>query len=432
MPESLLITHCNIIRNGFILEKERYILIEKGRISSIGSMDDLATIEADNIITGTGKLALPGLINGHNHSPMTLFRGLADDLELHDWLNNYIFPAEMKHVSEEMVYWCSKLAAAEMLLSGTTCVGDGYFFCEQTARAFIDAGLRATVAHGILDFPAPGVADPAKNIATVSQFIADWKDVSPLIRPGVFAHSAYTCSPKTLKEAKTLADHHGVRFFIHAAETEEERAMLLEPQGQTTIQHLAKLGLLDSNCVLIHAVWLTDEDIDIIAESGAHVVLCPQSNYKLASGLSNAAGMVNKNITVGLGTDGAAGNNSLDMFREMDIFAKSEKAFLKDPTAFPAEQVFTMATRNNNTILGLNNEAAIKEGARADIVLLDLETPPLTPFYNQDLLIYSAKGNNVHTVLVDGKLVVDEKRIISFDLAETMENVRNLATNLHL
>lgn len=427
MPNSIIILNCNVVKEFSILQKDSYIAIKNGLISEIGSMDQLPSHDGSTVIDGSGKLLISGLLNGHNHSAMTLFRGMADDLQLDDWLHNHIFPAEARHVSEEMVYWCCKLAAAEMLLSGTTCVADGYFFSDQTARAFEEAGLRAIVAHGILDFPAPGVTDPSKNIETVAKFVHKWKNRATTITPAVFAHSPYTCSPETLKKAKRLADDNDVRFYIHLAESRYEQDMIIDAAGSSPVKHLNNLNILDPNCICVHSVWLDDEDLDILASSNAQVIVCPQSNYKLASGYARVNDMVRRKIPVGLGTDGCASNNSLDMFREMDLFAKSQKAHNQDPTTFPASKVLHMATSGNNGILGFTSPITISPGNRADLILIDLNAPHLTPFYNQDLLVYGARGSDVDCVIVDGKIVVKNKKLLTIDLHETQEKVNELA-----
>ena len=430
MTKSILIHHCDIVNEPAVIQKNGFVLIEDGLITRTGSMtEDIPVCEGD-VIDGSGKLLIPGLINAHNHSPMTLFRGMADDLQLDDWLHNHIFPAEAAHVSEDMVYWCSKLAAAEMLLSGTTCVADGYFLCDHTARAFAETGLRAIVAHGVVDFPAPGVADPDQNIATVESFIHRWKEKSKLITPAVFAHSPYTCSPQTLKQAKQLADDNGVRFFIHLAESKNEHQAIISPAGDSPLRHLHNLELLDSNCVLVHAIWLDDEDLDILQQSKANVVLCPQSNFKLASGISRATDLARNGFKVGLGTDGCASNNSLDMFLEMDLLAKSQKAFQYDPTVFPAEKVIEAATTTNKTILGYTTQVNIRPGSRADLVLIDQKSPHLTPFYNQDLLVYAVRGSDVDTVIVAGEIVVNHKMLTTIDLEETKSKVNEYAVHL--
>lgn len=423
-----LFTNCTLYTGpGAILEPGSYLLTNAHHIEKMGPMADLVVPPGTRIIDCEDRLVMPGLINGHNHAAMSLFRGLADDLELSEWLHEHIFPAEKAHVSREMVYWCSRLAIAEMLLSGTTCVADAYFFSGDSARAFSDCGMRAVVGHGIVDFPAPSVPDPKKNIATVADFIEEWLDMDELITPAVFAHAPYTCSPRTLERAKALADDTGVRFFTHIAESPKEMEMVIEPQASTPVAHLAALDLLDANCALVHAIWLSDGDINTLAESGAKVISCPQSNLKLASGIARVPEMLAAGITVGVGTDGCASNNSLDMFRELDIFAKLYKAKYLDPTVIPAATALACATSSNAEILGQPKIGRLAVGNYADLIVVDTNVPHLTPMYNPDLLVYSANGYDVHSVMIHGRMVVENRSILSFDLVETTAKVRELA-----
>ncbi len=431
MPDTTLITNCTLLtETSSPLIANGFLQIAGSLISDLGDMSRMPSAEGAAIIDADRKLLMPGLINGHNHCAMTLFRGLADDLELTAWLHDHIFPAEAAHVNPEMVYWCAKLAAAEMLLSGTTTVADGYFHADAVARACRDTGLRAVVGHGIIDFPAPGVPDPARNVETVSGFIDDWAGRDPLITPAVFAHSAYTCLPATLIKAKNLADENEIRFFIHLAESRQEAGMLIDPRGTSPVRHLKALGLLDSNTVCVHSVWLDDEDLDILAATGAHVVTCPQSNLKLASGTARVARMLGRGIRVGLGTDGCASNNSLDMFREMDMLAKIQKLQTLDATALPARQALRCATTGNAALLGLPGLGRLAVGSPADLLLLNLKAPHLRPFYNQDLLVYAGKGSDVHTVIVDGRIVVEDRKLLAFDLEETFSEVDKIALSL--
>ncbi len=412
-----------LIPNGFVQ-------ISKNTITDFGSMETLQPPRDATVIEGEHHLLLPGLINGHNHSAMSLFRGLADDLELSSWLQDHIFPAEANHVSEEMVYWCTQLSAAEMILSGTTCVADGYFHTSSAAKAFIDAGLRAVVAHGLLDFPAPGVPDPADNITAVETFLQKWGGKHSLITPAVFAHSPYTCSPSTLKGAKQLADAHNVPFFIHLAESREEEKMIIEPQGGSPVKHLEALKLLDSNTICVHMIWLDDDDISILKKSGARVIVCPQSNCKLSSGIARVTDMLAQGITVGLGTDGCASNNSLDMFREMDMLAKLHKVAELDATALAARQTLNCATINNGLALGQPALGEIAIGNKADVILVRLRAPHLTPFYNQDLLVYAARGSDVSSVIIDGKIIMRDRKLLTFDVEETIKKVKYFAKKL--
>lgn len=409
-----------------------YLETTDDKISALGNKSSLdSTQTRDNVIDCNGMLLMPGLINGHNHSAMTLFRGLADDLDLSTWLHDHIFPAEQTHVSREMVYWCTRLAAAEMILSGTTCVADAYFFSSEAARALADCGMRAVVGHGIVDFPAPSVPDPKKNISTVAEFLDEWREATPLITPAVFAHAPYTCSPHTLMQAKALAEEHGVRFFTHIAESRKEPEMIIELQAKTPLGHLAALDILDDNSVMIHTIWLDEEDLDILTESGTHVITCPQSNLKLGSGIAPVAEMISRGVTVGIGTDGCASNNALDLFREMDILAKLHKLHHLEATALPAQEILRTATTGNAKALGLPKTGYLRVGNMADLILIDLQKPHLTPFYNSDLLVYAASGSDVCSTMINGKMVMENRKITSFDLNETVAKVQEMAESVH-
>ena len=405
-----------------------FVAVRDGVIAETGPMEDLPDEAADEIIDTTGCLVMPGLVNTHCHGAMTLFRGMADDMQLGEWLNNHIFPAEANHVDPEMVYWCSQLAAAEMLLSGTTLVADGYFHEGEAARAFSDTGIRAVAAHGIIDFPAPGVPNPAENIAVAARFVDTWKDRNTLVTPAVFAHSPYTCSPETLVRAKEMADDRNVSLFIHAAETAAEMSMIGDLRGDSPIKHLDALGILDDRTVCVHCIWVDADDMDILSRRKAKVAICPQSHMKLASGHAPLAGMLKSNIIVGLGTDGAASNNGLDLFREMDVCAKLQKARALDPVVVKASDILKMATVSGAEVLGLAGRAGmIEKGCPADLVVVDLQHPHLKPFYGPDILVYAAGGSDVRDVIVNGKTVVRNGLLQTIDLHEVMSRVRKIA-----
>jgi 5-methylthioadenosine/S-adenosylhomocysteine deaminase len=371
---------------------------------------------------------MPGLINTHNHCAMTLFRGLADDLPLMTWLQEHIFPAEAKFVGKEMVYWCSKLAAAEMILSGTTTVADGYFFEDEAARAFKEAGLRAVAAQGVIDFPAPGVPDPADNINNAARFIERWQDDN-LITPGVFCHSPYTCSGETIKKGHELASRAGRRFFIHVAETKAEEEQSRKQHNVSPVKYLDQLGVLDEGTVCVHCVWLDDDDIRIIRESGAAVASCPKSNMKLAAGIAPIDKLLEAGIPVGLGTDGCASNNTLDMFGEIATCAKLHKVHRLDPTLLPAGRVAAMATSGGAAVLGLQGKTGeLTVGKQADIIIIDLQKPHLTPMYDADsILAYAASGSDVKTSIINGRMVMDNYQLQTIDLAEVITRVNGLA-----
>lgn len=407
---------------------DRFIAVRSGMIENIGAMRDLPAAAAGEIIDARGCLVTPGLVNAHCHAAMTLFRGLADDLELAVWLNEHIFPAEAAQVSRDMVYWCSLLAAAEMLLSGTTLVADGYFFEHDAARAFSTAGLRAVAAQGVIDFPAPGVPDPGKNIEAAADFLDTWLGRDPLVTPAVFAHSPYTCSPQTLIRAKELAAERKVPYFIHVAESAAEQSMIRDCRGASPVRHLDALGVLDERTVCVHCVWVDGEDLDILARRQAKVAVCPQSHLKLASGHAPLQDMLARDIAVGLGTDGAASNNGLDLFREMDLCAKIQKVRTLDPVAGRAEDILRMATVSGARVLGCTGRSQkLAEGSPADLVVVDLQQPHLQPFYGPDILVYAAGGGDVRDVIVDGRIVVRRGKLLTIDLEETMDRVRVMA-----
>lgn len=424
MGEELLITNCMLMSEPYSdLLSDQYVFIKNGRISDIGTMATDHAYPQSQLLDAGGNLVMPGLINGHNHCGMTLFRGMADDLHLDSWLFEYIFPAEAEHVDPDTVYWCTKLAAAEMILSGTTTVADCYLFSDQAARALHDSGMRGVVAHGVIDFPTPSVPDPGKNIECVKIFIDNWLNQSPRITPAVFAHAPYTCSPQTLQKAKYQANEHNLRLFIHLAESRSEHEKIIDPQGSTPVKHLFNLDVLDHNTTCVHTIWLDNDDLDILAESGAKVVTCPQSNLKLASGIAPVQHMLDRNICVGIGTDGCASNNSLDLFREMDILAKIQKTITGSPTSMAARDVLACATSSGSSAAGIPGCGTIVPGACADLIIVNTHAAHLCPFYSQDLLVYAASGSDVDTVIIDGNIIMRDRQILSFELDEVCHEV---------
>ena len=431
MNYDLLISHAVIYphpgQNKII--DQGFVAVKDGMIAALGPMSDLPLgIQATQVKSAAGRLVMPGLINCHCHAAMSLFRGLADDLPLMEWLNKHIFPAEAKFVNEEMVYWCSKLAAAEMIMAGTTMVADGYFYEGQAAQAFAEIGLRAVAAQGVIDFPAPGVPDPSQNIWVAADHIDQWQESHPLIQPAVFCHSPYTCSPATLEKAKELARKREVPFFIHLAETTGETAQILNDYGKSPTRHLADLGVLDADTICVHCVCLNKDDLDCLTAAKAKIVTCPESNMKLASGIAPLPEMIRRGIKIGLGSDGCASNNDLDLFREMDMLAKLHKVHSMDPIVLSAAETISIATTGGANVLGLKDGAGILQvGSPADMVVLDIDRPHFIPFYNPDLLVYSARGGDVRDVVINGKVVLSEGNICNIDLEETKAKVRKLA-----
>ncbi|MFH2098712.1 MAG: amidohydrolase, partial [Pseudomonadota bacterium] len=361
------------------------------------------------VVDAQGAVVLPGLVNAHCHLPMSLFRGLADDLALDAWLNEHIFPAEARFLSPETVTAGALLSLAELLLSGCTTVCDGYFFEDQVAEAAVLAGIRAVAAQGVLDFPAPGVPDPRENVRAAADFVTRWSGRSPLVTPAIFCHSPYTCGPDTLKAAKRAAGDAGALFQIHAAETRGEVEQSRKILGKTPIAHLHSLGVLDAQTLVVHAVWADERDVEILARSGAGVAVCTASNMKLASGIAPLPGLLAAGVPTGLGTDGPASNNRLDVFSEMGATARLHKLATGDPTAVGAKTALFLATEGGATALGLTGLGRLEPGWAADVVVLRPDRPNLTPAYDPvSLAVYAASGADVRHVWVAGRQVVEE------------------------
>ena len=408
--------------------EEGAVAISGSEIIAVGTVADLAGIEATERIDARGKLIMPGLVNAHNHMPMTLFRGLADDLPLEQWLHGHIFPAEARFITPESVRLGAQLAVAEMVLSGTTTCCDGYFLASDIADAVVSTGMRMISGQGVIDFPAPGVPDPKNNIGVADRFVQRWRNGSSLITPSIFCHSPYTCSPETLRSAKAAADKRRVLFQIHVAETRSEEEQCHKAHGCSTIQYLERVGILDRRTLLIHAVWVDDTDLDIIARGQCSVVHCPESNMKLASGIAPVPQMLDKGIVVGLGTDGCASNNDLDLFGEMDMAAKLHKAHQLDPSVLDAATVVRMATMGGAQALALDHKVgSLETGKAADLIVIDTARPHLTPMYHPaSHLVYAVSGSDVQNVMIDGRWVVKDRRLLSLDIDTVMEETENL------
>jgi 5-methylthioadenosine/S-adenosylhomocysteine deaminase len=403
------------------------VAVRGAEIAAVGPADELAErFAAERALHYPQGLIMPGLINAHTHAAMSLFRGLADDLPLEEWLNSHIFPAE-KHLDYDFVYWGTKLAVAEMLLSGTTTFCDMYLFTTAVAKAVDDTGIRAVVGEVLYDFPSPNYGEPGNGLKFTEELILAYQG-HPRIRVAVEPHAVYTCSPDLLVRSKALADRHQTRWIIHLSETAKEVADCLEHYGDTPVGHLSQLGLLAPNTLADHAVVLTDRDMELLAASGAGVAHCPESNMKLASGLAPVADLLARGVPVSLGTDGCASNNNLDMLTEMDTAAKLAKVRGLDPTALPARQTLALATRVGAQVLGLEKEVGrLAQGLQADLVVIDCDQPHLTPLYDPySHLVYAVTGADVQTVMVAGRLLVQDRQLLAFDVAETLARAREL------
>lgn len=406
------------------------IAVSDGVISLVGQKKDVfSSLQATEFIDASQCIILPGLVNTHTHLAMTCFRGLADDLPLMDWLHHHIFPAESKHVNREMVYQGSLLACAEMILSGTTTFCDGYFYESSVAKAALDAGMRVVPGQGFIDLSAPDREEIQRKIEVAEKFVGKWSDVSPLIKPALFCHSPYTCSPETLREIKVVSRSTGAPFIIHLAETDDEVRLIKERYGTSPVLHLEKLGVLDERTIAVHCVWLDKMDMAVLRSRGVAVSHCPESNMKLASGVAPIPELLDLGIAVGLGTDGCASNNDLDLFLEMDTAAKLHKVHRLDPTVMDARTVLRMATIEGAHVLGLSDRVgSIEVGKWADIILLNRDKPHLTPLYNPfSHMVYAATGQDVTTSIIHGKIVMKDRRLVTLDLAHVIEEVRQIS-----
>jgi 5-methylthioadenosine/S-adenosylhomocysteine deaminase len=415
-----------------ILEKGA-VAVSGDSIVAVGETSRLAEeIEAKEELDASGCLVMPGLINLHTHAAMSCFRGLADDLPLQEWLHEYIFPAEATHVSEENVYWATLLAVVEMIKSGTTTFCDGYFYEDGAGRAVVASGIRAVLGQGVVDFPAPGVPDPRINLKAAEAFVFRWQGKSARVMPSIFCHSPYTCSPATLIGAKDICREHEVFFQIHLAETRTELEETQQRYGQRPVHHLETLGLLDAQTICHHAVMVNEEEIELLAHSGVGVSHNPESNMKLASGVAPLPRMLAAGVKVGLGTDGCASNNNLDIFQEMDTAAKLHKVHQGDPALSSALQVAAMATKGGAAALGMTQVlGSLEPGKKADLIVIDLNQPHLTPMYEPcSHLVYAARGADVRDVVIDGSIIMRQRRLLDVDEQEVMAKVREIAEGI--
>jgi 5-methylthioadenosine/S-adenosylhomocysteine deaminase len=390
----------------------------------------LSQCEARERLDMGGNLVMPGLINGHTHAAMTCFRGLADDLPLIVWLNEHIFPAERK-IDAHFVYQGTLLACAEMILGGTTTFCDMYLFEDQVARAAHEVGMRALVGEVIYDFPSPNYGLPEQGLAFTRNLIATWKD-DPLVSVAVEPHSVYTCSPELLHACNELAAEFQVPLITHLSESQDEVNQVRERYGATPVLHLERLGLLSPQLIADHCVVLDEEDIGLLAERRVRVVLDCESNMKLGNGVAPLAELLAHGVPVGLGTDGCASNNDLDMFGEMDTVAKVHKVASMDPTIMPAPTVVHLATRGGARVLGLEKQVgSLKPGKKADLVGLDLNRPHLTPLYNiYSHLVYAASAADVCLSMINGRVVMRNRELLTIDVERVMAEVRSIAKKI--
>ncbi|MCL2838019.1 MAG: amidohydrolase [Oscillospiraceae bacterium] len=418
-----------LIKNvGIVTLDDAETVIKQGFVGISGEMIDYIGEVAPSTkyartIDGAGKVVMPGLVNAHAHSAMTLLRGYADDMNLQDWLEKKIFPAEDK-MTEDDVYWGSALAIAEMIKSGTIGFADMYFFSRKTAEIAIESGVYANIGGCVIG----GDDDCKADNLYLARAAALYKDfhgsADGKIKVEIAPHAVYTCSEKYLRATAELADTLGASIHTHLSETEIENINCQKTYGVSPTELMNRCGILNKKTTCAHGVWLSDSDMEILKSNNATVVHNPVSNLKLASGVARVVDMQNRGITVALGTDGAASNNNLDLFEEIKLAAMLHKGVTLNPTVLPANEVLKMATTNGYLALGLENSGSIEAGKYADMILLDFNKPHLTPNHNTvSNIVYSANGADVDTVIVRGKILMENRELKTLDEEKILAKV---------
>jgi len=431
----LLVTGATVVT----MDGERHVwddgvLAVKGdAIIAIGPGSDvLSRFEAPQKIDAKGKLIIPGLINGHTHIPMVLLRGLIDDVTLDDWLRKYIFPAEAKNVTEDFVRWGSRLALAEMIRGGTTTFADMYYFEDAEAEETKAVGLRGFLGETWIDFPAPDNKTEAEMAAYTERFLKKWQG-DPLIHASVAPHSIYTCSEKTLRDSAALARRYHAPILIHVAEMRKELTDSLAQHGATPVQYLERIELLGPDVLAAHCIWVDYTDMKILADRQVGCVHNPSSNMMLASGVAPVVEERAAGMRVGLGTDGPAGsNNDLDMMEEMDLAAKLQKTYRVDPRALGAKGALEMATIEGARALHMEKEiGSLEPGKKADFVILNLNVPNAVPIYDvYSQIVYALKASEVETVIVGGKTLFKDGKLLTVDEVQAMAKAKEYANKV--
>jgi len=423
--ETILIKNTTIIANEI---KKGSILLEDDRISSIE--ENLSSKDVDTVIDGEGKVLIPGLVNTHTHLSMTLLRGLADDLVLDTWLNDHIWPTEA-NLDGGLCYVGAKLACAEMIKSGTTTFNDMYFYMDHVAQAVDESGIRGNICHGMLD---QGDEEKRKAEYKESLRIIDkcHNTADGRIQVSLGPHAPYTCSTELLSWVRKKASQLGVRIHIHVSETEFEVKNIIDTYDARPFEYLDNIGFLDQDVLAAHAVWPSDNEMDIIKKRGVNISHNPVSNMKLASGISPVTKMLDKGINLSLGTDGTASNNNMDMLEEMKIAALGQKVNTSDPTVLKADDVFKMATIGGATALGLSDEiGTIEVGKKADLVLVNMKAPHLAPYRHPiSHLVYAANGGDVDTVICNGQILMQGRELLTLDEKAVLEEAEEAARDL--
>ncbi len=399
--------------DGEKLSKDVTVLIEGEKVTKV----EKGFIEPDGyeFIDKREHFAFPAFVDTHTHSAMTGMRGLADDLPLMEWLNKYIFPVELKLVDRDFINTFFPLALVEMIHSGIGTFADMYFFQDKAALWVKKAGLRAVLAEGVIDFGTPNKKGVEEQLSFVKEFIENFKKDDNVI-PAIGPHAPYTCSPDLLKKSWEIAEKYDVPYLIHVSETEDEVEIILKKYGKRPVIHLKDIGVLGPRVVSAHSVHLSDEEMEIFKEKEVGVSHNPQSNMKLASGIAPLKKYIDMGIKVSVGTDGTASNNNLDFIDELRSASLLQKVFTKDPTALPAELTLKIGTKGGAEVLGLRDVGEIKAGFSADIAVLNLSSSNLVPVYNPvSHLIYAASAQNIDTLIVKGKVIMEDFEIKTLD-----------------
>ena len=429
MEKADLLIHASWIVPGGaeeLIHENSCLVVSEGKIREILESSLVPSrYQANEEMHLTGYALMAGLVNTHGHAAMSLFRGIADDLSLHTWLEDHIWPMEAKWVSEEFVYQGTQLAIAEMISSGTTCFADMYFFPDASARAATEAGIRVQLAAPVIDFPNPWSIDADDAIQKTTVLHDEWRN-SELVSTAFGPHAPYSVTDETLKKIVMLAELLNIPIHMHVHETAFEVSEALRTQGKRPITRLAELGMLSPRFISVHATQLTDDEIRLLSESGVSIAHCPESNMKLASGFCPVDKLIRGGVNVSLGTDGAASNNDLDMFSEMRTAAILAKACSGDARALPAYKALQMATINGAKALGLDHlTGTLEAGKRADVIAVKLDELNTQPIHNPiSQLVYSTKSSQVKYVWVNGKLLLENAELTTIDKQTLLQMAR--------
>lgn len=431
MAEKIICNACILTMNdGMEIIKSGYLRIKEGVITSIGKMEELVGMpeEGVEVTDAGGMMVMPGLVNTHTHVPMTMLRGYADDLPLHKWLTEYIFPAEARLVIPDNVRVSSQLAFIEMIKSGTTCFNDMYFFENVIAEEAYKVGIRGVMNESLIDFPTPSFRSVKEGLDISEELLRTWKN-SPTIHPSVCAHAPYTCSKETLLAAKRLADKYNTLLQIHVAETKKEVEDIIAQTGMPPAEYLHSLGVLDRNVIAAHGVWLNAKEIELFAQTGTSIGHCPKSNLKLASGIADTENYIRAGISVGIGTDGTASNNTLDMVEEMRFAALLPKVVHYNPEAANAATVLRMATIMGAKALGLEQLiGSLEKGKHADMIFIHADATNMVPVYNEySAIVYAMNSKNIKHSMVHGEWIMKNREVLRLNKEEVVDRVKRIA-----